>query len=94
MTPMKKIVEKEGGKKEMIMVEVKNGSASQATARLWRSRLRRRRKRWRHPSFQMRLGRRQNQVSLDRCPVKVTQKEKESTDSSDSVSDNESSTTQ
>jgi hypothetical protein len=34
MAPMKKRVEKEGGKKkEMIMVEVKNGSASRATAR-------------------------------------------------------------
>jgi hypothetical protein len=35
------------------------------------------------------LKRRQKQVSLDRFLVKVTQKEKESTDSSDSVSDNE-----
>jgi hypothetical protein len=34
MAPMKKRVEKEGGKKEeMITVEVKNGSASRATAR-------------------------------------------------------------
>jgi hypothetical protein len=34
MAPMKKWVEKEGGKKEeMIKVEVKNGSASRATAR-------------------------------------------------------------
>jgi hypothetical protein len=33
-------------------------------------------------------------VSLDRCLVKVAQKEKESTDSSDSVSDNESRPTQ
>jgi hypothetical protein len=33
MAPMKKRVEKEcGKKKEMIMVEVKNGSASRATA--------------------------------------------------------------
>jgi hypothetical protein len=47
-------------------------------------------KRRRHPSLQMRLGRRQKQVSLDRFLVKVAQKEKESTDSSDSVSDNES----
>jgi hypothetical protein len=95
MAPMKKRVEKEGGKKrEMIMVEVKNGSASQATARLWRSRLRRKRKRWRHPSLQMRLGRRQKQVSLDRFLDKVVQKEKELTDSSDSISDNESRPTQ
>jgi hypothetical protein len=42
----------------------------------------------------MRLGRRQRQVSLDRFLVKVAQKEKESTDSSDSVSDNESRPTQ
>jgi hypothetical protein len=33
MAPMKKRVETEGGKKEMITVEVQNGSASQATAR-------------------------------------------------------------
>jgi hypothetical protein len=33
MAPMKKRVEKEGGKKEIIMVEVKNGSALRATAR-------------------------------------------------------------
>jgi hypothetical protein len=33
MAPMKKRVEKEGGKKEKITVEVKNGSASRATAR-------------------------------------------------------------
>jgi hypothetical protein len=33
MAPMKKRSEKEGGKKKMIMVEVKNGSASRATAR-------------------------------------------------------------
>jgi hypothetical protein len=33
MAPMKKRVEKEGGKKMMITVEVKNGSASRATAR-------------------------------------------------------------
>jgi hypothetical protein len=34
MVPMKKRVEKEGGKEEeMITVEVKNGSASRATAR-------------------------------------------------------------
>jgi hypothetical protein len=33
MAPMKKRVEKEGGKKEMITVEVKNASASRATAR-------------------------------------------------------------
>jgi hypothetical protein len=38
----------------------------------------------------MKLGRRQKQVSLDKFSVKVAQKEKESTDSSDSVSDNES----
>jgi hypothetical protein len=30
---MKKSAEKEGGKEEMITVEVKNGSASRATAR-------------------------------------------------------------
>jgi hypothetical protein len=34
MAPMKKRVEKEGGKKkEIVTVEVKNGSASRATAR-------------------------------------------------------------
>jgi hypothetical protein len=33
MAPMKKMAEKEGGKKETITVEVKNGSASRATAR-------------------------------------------------------------
>jgi hypothetical protein len=33
MAPMKKGVEKEGGKKKMIIVEVKNGSASRAAAR-------------------------------------------------------------
>jgi hypothetical protein len=34
MAPMKKMVEKEGGKKkEMIMAKVKNGFASRATAR-------------------------------------------------------------
>jgi hypothetical protein len=33
MALMKKRAEKEGGKKEMIRVEVKNGSASRATAR-------------------------------------------------------------
>jgi hypothetical protein len=33
MAPMKKRVEKEGGKKKMFTVEVKNGSALQATAR-------------------------------------------------------------
>jgi hypothetical protein len=34
MAPMKKRVEKDGGKKKvMITVEVKNGSASRATAR-------------------------------------------------------------
>jgi hypothetical protein len=54
----------------------------------------RRRKRRRHPSPQMRLDRRQKQVSLDRFLVKVAQKEKESTDSSDSVSDNETRPTQ
>jgi hypothetical protein len=37
---------------------------------------------------------RQKQVSLDRFLVKVAQKENESTDSSDSVSDNESRPTQ
>jgi hypothetical protein len=89
-------VEKEGGKKkEMITVEVKNGSVSRATARgygdiVWR--LRRRRKRLKHPSLKMRLGRRQKQVSLDHFLVKVALKEDESTDSSDSVSDNESRT--
>jgi hypothetical protein len=40
------------------------------------------------------LKRRQKQVSLDRFLVKVTQKEKESTDTSDSVNDNESRPTQ
>jgi Ca2+-binding EF-hand superfamily protein len=40
------------------------------------------------------LKRRQKQVSLDRFLVKVAQKEKESTDSSDSVSNNESRPTQ
>jgi hypothetical protein len=69
MAPMKKRAEKEGGKKkEMITVEVKSNSK-----KLWRSRLRRR-----HPSLQMRLGRRQKQVPLDRFLVKVAQKEKES----------------
>jgi hypothetical protein len=33
MAPIKKRAEKGGGKKEMITVEVKNGSASRATAR-------------------------------------------------------------
>jgi hypothetical protein len=33
MAPLKKRVEKEGGKNDMITVEVKNGSASRATAR-------------------------------------------------------------
>jgi hypothetical protein len=33
MAPMKKRAEKEGGKKEMITVEVKNGSVSRVTAR-------------------------------------------------------------
>jgi hypothetical protein len=33
MAPMKRRVEKEGGKKKMITVQVKNGSASRATAR-------------------------------------------------------------
>jgi hypothetical protein len=33
MAPMKKRVEKEGSKKEMITVEVKNGSAKRTTAR-------------------------------------------------------------
>jgi hypothetical protein len=40
------------------------------------------------------LRRRQKQVPLDRFLVKVAQKEKESTDSSDSVSDNGSRPTQ
>jgi hypothetical protein len=40
------------------------------------------------------IGRRQKRVSLDRFLVKVPQKEKVSTDSSDSVSDNESRPTQ
>jgi hypothetical protein len=53
-----------------------------------RSCLRERRKRRRHPSLQMRLGRRQK--PLDRFLVKVAQKEKESTNSVDSVSANES----
>jgi hypothetical protein len=91
MALMKKRAEKEGGKKkEMITVEVKNGSASRATARGYGSHLRGRRKRRRHPSLQMRLDRSQKQVSLDRFLVKVAQKENESTDRSDSVSDNES----
>jgi hypothetical protein len=34
MVPTKKKVEKEGGEEEMITVEVKNGSASRATARI------------------------------------------------------------
>jgi mevalonate pyrophosphate decarboxylase len=89
---LKKRAEKEGGKKkEMITVEVKNGSASRATATGYGDLMRKRR---RHHSLQMRLGRRQKQESLDRCLVKVTQKEKDSTDSSDSVSDNESRPTQ
>jgi hypothetical protein len=46
------------------------------------------------PSLQIKLGRRQKQVSLDKVLVKVAQKEKESTDSSDSVSDNERHPTQ
>jgi hypothetical protein len=96
MAPMKKRAEKEGGKKkEMITVEAKEWICIAGNSkRLWRSRLRRRRKRRRHPSLQMRLGRRQKQVSLDRFPVKVAQKEKESTDSNDSVSDNETRPTQ
>jgi hypothetical protein len=73
----------------MITVEVKSNSK-----RSWRSRLRGRRKRRRHPSLKIRLGRRQKQVPLDRFFVKVAQKENESTDSSDSVSDNESRPTQ
>jgi hypothetical protein len=73
----------------MITVGVKSNSK-----RLWRSRLRRKRKRQGHPSLQMRLGRRENQVSLDKFLVKVAQKEKQSTDGSDSVSDNESRPTQ
>jgi hypothetical protein len=79
-------IEKKGGKKKemMITVEVKSNSK-----RLWRSRLRRK-----HPSLQKRLDRRQKQVSLDRLLVKVAQQEKESTDSSDSVIDNESRPTQ
>jgi hypothetical protein len=40
------------------------------------------------------LERRQKQVSLDRFLVKVAQKKKESTDSSDSISDNENRPTQ
>jgi hypothetical protein len=74
-----------GPNEEMGCIYIANNSK-----RLWRSRLRRRGKRRRHPSLQMRLGRRQKQVPLDRFLVKVAQKEKESTDSSDSVSDNES----
>jgi hypothetical protein len=42
----------------------------------------------------MRLGRSQKQVPLDSFLVKVAQKEKESTDSSDSISDNGSRPTQ
>jgi hypothetical protein len=65
MTPMKKRAEKEGGKKkEMITRE--------NIKRLWRSRLRRRKRR-KHPSLQMRLGSRQKQVSLDRCLIKKSQ---------------------
>jgi hypothetical protein len=80
----------------MIKVEVKNGSALRAAARgygelVWGGGEKRRR---RHPSLQMRLGRRKKQVSLDRFIVKDAQKEKEITDSSDSVSDNESHPTQ
>jgi hypothetical protein len=76
MAPVKRRAEKEGGKKkEMITVEVNICIASNSK-RLWRSRLRRRRKRQRHPSLQMRLGRRQKQVSLDRFLVNVAQKER------------------
>jgi hypothetical protein len=35
MAPMKKRVEKEGGKEKMITVEVKNASALRATARAY-----------------------------------------------------------
>jgi hypothetical protein len=95
MAPMKKRAEKEGGKKkEMITVEVEWICIASNSKRLWRSRLRRRRKRRRHPSLHMRLGSRQKQVSLDKFLVKVAQKEKKSTDSSDSISDNESCPTQ
>jgi hypothetical protein len=47
-----------------------------------------------HLSLQMRSGWRQKQVSFGRFLVKVAQKGKESTDTSDSVSDNESRPTQ
>jgi hypothetical protein len=97
MAPMKKKAEKEGGRrKEMITVEVKNWTEFASNSkRLWRSHLRRRRrKRWRHPSLQMRLGTRQKQVLLDRCLVKVAQRKKESTDRSDSISDNDNRPTQ
>jgi hypothetical protein len=91
MAPMNKKAEKEGGKKKMITLEVKNGSASRATARGYGDLVR---KRQRHPSLQMCLDRRQKQVSLDRFLVIVTQREEDSTDSSHSVSDNESRPTQ
>jgi hypothetical protein len=42
----------------------------------------------------MKLGRREKQVSLDKFLVKIAQKEKQSTEISDSVSDNESRPTQ
>jgi hypothetical protein len=91
---MKKRAQKEGSKKnEMITVEVKDWSVSRATARgygglVWRE------KDAKHPSLHVRLAKRQKQVSLDKFLAKVAQKAKESTDSSDSVSDNESRPTQ
>jgi hypothetical protein len=61
----------------MITVEVKNGSASRATARgygvlVWGGGGRKEKDVY--PSLQMRLGRRQKQVSLDRFLVKAAQK--------------------
>jgi hypothetical protein len=76
MAPMKKRVEKEGGKKkEMITVEVKmdlHRKQQQEVMEISSEEEKRRR----HPALQMRLGRRQKQVSLDRFLVKVAQKER------------------
>jgi hypothetical protein len=70
-------------KKEVITVEVKNGSILRATARGYGDLV---------SSDEIRQE--QKQVSLDRFLVKVAQKQEKSTDSSDSVSDNESCPTQ
>jgi hypothetical protein len=91
MAPMKKRSEKKGGKKkEMIRWKLRmdlHCQQQQEVMEIWSEE---KEKKMRPPSLQMRLDRRQKQVSLDRFLVKVAQKEKESTDSSDSVSDNES----